>query len=235
VRLANSQPRAVVFFAAGFETTTAPTAAMLAEGLPDNLSILLSGRLTWPAVAMLLDSGTPGFDALVAPGHVSTVMGPEEWHSLSTARDSRRIAGFAPVLRRCTRHCASSWAAHAGQLLRGGRPGGNPTARASSGRSEVVDATWRGIFVIRARASRCTHMPRTTRGCAPSYESASRKRPDDAAGWCARVVLGKISQQCVLRGRPAPRSQIGPCMVRRRRPRIWWSSGIRERAAALPR
>ena len=32
----------VVFFAAGFETTTAPVAAMLAEGVPDNLSVLLS-------------------------------------------------------------------------------------------------------------------------------------------------------------------------------------------------
>ena len=35
--------------------TTAPVAAMLAEGAPDNLLVLLSGRLTWPAVAMLLD------------------------------------------------------------------------------------------------------------------------------------------------------------------------------------
>ncbi|MCP4302199.1 MAG: hydrogenase formation protein HypD, partial [Gammaproteobacteria bacterium] len=72
VRIAQNNPsRLVVFFAAGFETTTAPVAAMLAEGAPDNLLVLLSGRLTWPAVAMLLDSGTPGFDALVAPGHVS--------------------------------------------------------------------------------------------------------------------------------------------------------------------
>ena len=47
----------IAFFAAGFETTTAPVAAMLVEGVPDNLSLLLSGRLTWPAVAMLLDSG----------------------------------------------------------------------------------------------------------------------------------------------------------------------------------
>ena len=75
VRIARENPqRRVVFFAAGFETTTAPVAAMLAEGVPDNLSVLLAGRRTWPAVAMLLESGAPGFDALVAPGHVSTVM-----------------------------------------------------------------------------------------------------------------------------------------------------------------
>ena len=58
--LARQHPdRRVVFFAAGFETTTAPVASMLAEGAPENLLILLSGRLTWPAVAMLLDSGVP--------------------------------------------------------------------------------------------------------------------------------------------------------------------------------
>ena len=80
VKIAQENPgREVVFFAAGFETTTAPVAAMLLEGVPDNLLLLLSGRLTWPAVSMLLDSGEAGFDALVAPGHVATVMGPEEW------------------------------------------------------------------------------------------------------------------------------------------------------------
>ena len=50
VRIANDNPdRKVVFFAAGFETTTAPVAAMLAEGVPENLLVLLSGRLTWPS------------------------------------------------------------------------------------------------------------------------------------------------------------------------------------------
>ena len=59
VRIARENPqRQVVFFVAGFETTTAPVAAMLLEGIPDNLSLLLSCRLTWPAVAMLLDSGS---------------------------------------------------------------------------------------------------------------------------------------------------------------------------------
>ena len=48
-------------------------------GRADNLMFLMSGRRTWPAVAMLLDSGEPGFEALIAPGHVATVMGPEEW------------------------------------------------------------------------------------------------------------------------------------------------------------
>jgi hydrogenase expression/formation protein HypD len=54
---ADNPDRKVVFFAAGFETTTAPVASMLAQGVPDNLYLLLSGRRTWPAVAMLLETG----------------------------------------------------------------------------------------------------------------------------------------------------------------------------------
>ncbi|NOR51584.1 MAG: hydrogenase formation protein HypD, partial [Gammaproteobacteria bacterium] len=98
VEIARQAPdRTVVFFVAGFETTTSPVAAMVAEGIPDNLLLLMSGRLTWPAVAMLLESGTPGFHALVAPGHVATVMGSDEWqfvirqHHIPTA-----VAGFIP-------------------------------------------------------------------------------------------------------------------------------------------
>jgi hydrogenase expression/formation protein HypD len=68
VRIARANPeRPVVFLAAGFETTTAPCAAMLAEGAPDNLSVLLAGRRTWPIVAQLLESAA-AFDALVAQG-----------------------------------------------------------------------------------------------------------------------------------------------------------------------
>jgi hydrogenase expression/formation protein HypD len=98
VHIARQNPsRRVVFFAAGFETTTAPVAAMLAEGPPDNLLVLLSGRLTWPAVAMLLDSEKPGFDALIAPGHVSTVMGPEQWQFVVDQHDiPAAVAGFRP-------------------------------------------------------------------------------------------------------------------------------------------
>src|SRR4029077_1573132 len=156
VRIAREDPnRPVVFFAAGFETTTAPVAAMLAQGAPENLWALRAGRLTWPAVAMLLDSGQPGFDGLIAPGHVSTVMGPEEWafvpqqHRIPAAISGftaeSLLAGTYSVLRqllesRCfLDNCYP-------ELV---RPGGNPTARRHLHEvMQVVDANWRGIGVI---------------------------------------------------------------------------------------
>ena len=155
-RIARAHPdKPVVFFAAGFETTTAPVAAMLVEGAPENLLLLLSGRLTWPAIALLLESGQPGFDALVAPGHVATIMGPEEWafvvekHGIPAA-----VAGFTPesllaalysTLRQLQedRHFLDNCYP---ELV---RPGGNRAARRQLQQAlDVVDANWRGIGVI---------------------------------------------------------------------------------------
>lgn len=235
----------VVFFAAGFETTTTPVAAMLAEGVPDNLSILLSGRLTWPAVAMLLDSGTPGFDALIAPGHVSTVMGPEEWefvvkdHKIPAA-----VAGFTPESLLAAMYSTLR------QLIEGRcfldncypqlvRAGGNKSAQAHLATTmQVVDANWRGIGIIPASGYQLAEAYRShdARERFPTYADDARKRAGEMPPGCdcAQVVLGKLyPNQCRLFGTACkPRNPIGPCMVSDEGAcRIWWSAGIREPAA----
>jgi hydrogenase expression/formation protein HypD len=243
VRLARQEPdRTVVFFAAGFETTTAPVAAMLAEGAPDNLLVLLSGRLTWPAVALLLDSGTPGFDALIAPGHVSTVMGPEEWEFVVGDHDiPAAVAGFTPesllaamysVLRqfRDGRHFLDNCYP---QVV---RPGGNAEARRQLGEvMDVVDANWRGIGVIpkSGYALRPGYAAHDARRRFESYADDSRKRVGEMPPGCdcAQVVLGKIyPNQCRLYGKACtPRKPIGPCMVSDEGAcRIWWAAGMRD-------
>ncbi|MGI9246102.1 MAG: hydrogenase formation protein HypD [Steroidobacteraceae bacterium] len=234
--------RKVVFLAAGFETTTAPAAALLAQGLPDNLLFLMSGRLTWPAVAMLLDSGQPGFEALIAPGHVATVMGPEEWefvprdHGIPAA-----VAGFAPesllaalysVLRqklegRCfLDNCYP-------QVV---RPGGNAAAQRYRGETmDVVDANWRGIGSIPGSGFQLKpHLARhDSRTQLHSYTEMSRRRAGEMPPGCdcARVVLGRIyPNECRLFGLACtPRHPIGPCMVSDEGAcRIWWADGVRE-------
>jgi len=243
VRIARDNPdRQVVFFAAGFETTTAPVAAMLAEGVPDNLLVLLSGRLTWPAVAMLLESEAPGFDALIAPGHVSTVMGPEEWEFVVKKHDiPAAVAGFRPdtllaamysVLRqlRDGRHFLDNCYP---EVV---RPGGNAEARRQLNEvMQVGDANWRGVgiipesgFVLRDRYAEFD-----SRRKFQSYADESRKRVGEMPPGCdcARVVLGKIyPNQCRLYGLACtPRKPIGPCMVSDEGAcRIWWASGCRE-------
>ena len=243
VRIArDNTDRKVVFFAAGFETTTAPVAAMLAEGAPDNLLVLLSGRLTWPAVAMLLESGEPGFDALVAPGHVSTVMGPEEWEFVPARfHIPSAVAGFRPdtllqamysVLRQLQEREARLDNCYPEVV----RPGGNMTARRQlSEVMRVVDANWRGIGIIpnsgfELRPAFAAHDARKQ---FRPYADDSRKRVGEMPPGCdcARVVLGRIyPTECRLYGLACtPRKPVGPCMVSDEGAcRIWWAAGRRE-------
>ena len=245
VRIAEQNPYTpVVFFAAGFETTTAPVAAMLAEGVPKNLLILLSGRLTWPAVALLLNSEDPGFDALIAPGHVSTVMGPEEWqfvvdrHHLPAA-----VAGFTPVSLLAALYSTLRQLLDKRCFLDNCYPevvkaGGNSTAQRQLGETmDVVDANWRGVGIIESsgfqlNAAFSTHDARKQ---LPRYADQSRKRVGQMPQGCdcARVVLGKIyPNECQIYGLACtPRNPVGPCMVSEEGAcRIWWANGIRERA-----
>jgi hydrogenase expression/formation protein HypD len=234
--------REVVFFAAGFETTTAPVAALVAEGLPTNLSILLSGRLTWPAVAMLLNSDEPGFDALIAPGHVATIMGPEEWqfvvdkHQLPAAvagfSSESLLAAFYSVLRqvrddKCFLDNCYAEVAH---------PHGNKTAQRLLAQTlNVVDANWRGIGIIpqSGYALKPEFAAWDARLKFPDHTHPDRRRAGEMPPGCdcAKVVLGKIyPNQCRLFGAACtPRTPIGPCMVSDEGAcRIWWSGGIRD-------
>ncbi len=245
VKIAASNPdKTVVFFVAGFETTCAPVAAMLAEGVPDNLLLLMSGRLTWPAVAMLLDSDKPAFDALIAPGHVATIMGSEEWqfvvdrHHIPAA-----VAGFTPesllaatysVLRQLIEkkvfldNCYT-------QVV---KPAGNPMAQQLlQSTLKVVDATWRGIGIIPQSGLELTEKlaAHNARLHFPKYADEARKKAGAMPPGCdcAKVVLGKIiPTECRLYGVSCtPRNPIGPCMVSDEGAcRIWWSSGIRTKS-----
>jgi len=232
----------VVFFAAGFETTTAPVAAMLAQGVPANLLVLLSGRLTWPAVAMLLDSGEAGFNALVAPGHVATVMGPEEWqfvvdeHQLPTA-----IAGFTPESLLAATYSVLRQFIEANPFLDNCypelvRPGGNSSAKHHMNSVlDVVDASWRGVGIIpksgfSIKSALSKHDARIQ---FPSYDEENRRRKGQMPPGCdcASVVLGKIyPNECILYGAACtPQDPVGPCMVSDEGAcRIWWSTGVRE-------
>jgi len=245
VRIARSNPtRCVVFFAAGFETTMAPVAAMLAEGAPKNLFVLMSGRCTWPAVAMLLESGRPGFDALIAPGHVSTIMGPEEWafvperHKIPSA-----VAGFEPSSLLAAMYSVLQQYIDGEARLdncypEAVRPGGNPGARRYLQQvMRISDANWRGIGTIPDSGFTLTaeYQAFDARLHFPSYADDARKRVGEMPPGCdcAQVVLGKIyPNNCRLYGVACtPRHPIGPCMVSDEGAcRLWWASGIRDNA-----
>jgi hydrogenase expression/formation protein HypD len=236
----------IIFFAAGFETTTAPVAAMIAEGLPENLFILLSGRLTWPAVAMLLESGRPGFDALVAPGHVSTAMGPEEWHFVADKHNIPvAIAGFEPESMLAALYSVLRQKLE-GQIFLDNcyqqvvHKGGNVTARHFLNViMTITDSNWRGIGIIPESgfSLRPEYAGHDARLQFKDYSDDTRRRIGAMPPGCdcANVVLGKIySDQCRLYGTACkPEIPVGPCMVSDEGAcHIWWLSNRRHAAAS---
>ena len=192
---------------------------------------------------MLLDSGEPGFDALIAPGHVATVMGPEEWEFVVTRHHlPAAVAGFTPVSLLAAMYSTLRQILDGRQFLDNCypevvRPGGNLRARAQLARVlDVVDANWRGIGVIPASgfALNESYAAHDARRVWPVPAAERRRAGQMPAGCeCAKVVLGKIyPDQCKVYGLACtPRDPIGPCMVSDEGAcRIWWAAGKRRAA-----
>ena len=102
VKLAKSRPEAeVVFFAVGFETT-APANAMAvwqaARENVDNFSVLVAHVLVPPAMKAILDSPACRVQAFLAPGHVCTVVGYEDYFQFCDRyRVPIVVTGFEPL------------------------------------------------------------------------------------------------------------------------------------------
>ena len=241
VNVAKKNPeRTVVFFVAGFETTCAPVAAMLSEDIPKNLLLLMSGRLTWPAVKLLLDSDKPNFDALIAPGHVATIMGDEQWrfvsneHHIPTAvagfTSESLLRGLYSVLRQHLEknifldNCYTEVVQTHGNLK---------AKKLLANVFSIVDASWRGIGIIPNSGYELTDQlsAHNARHHFPEYENQARKNAGKMPPGCdcAKVILGKIKpNECALYGHScSPKSPVGPCMVSDEGAcKIWWDSGI---------
>ena len=165
LKIARENPgRQVVFFGVGFETT-APANAMAVwtakrEGLT-NFSMLVSHVLVPPAIRMLLRSATNRVQGFIAPGHVCTVMGYQEYEDL--AREFRApivVGGFEPVdlleaIAMLVDQLEAGEARVENQYVRSVTRQGNVAAqRRMMEVFEVVDHRWRGIGEIPASGYR---------------------------------------------------------------------------------
>ena len=231
--------RQFVFFAVGFETTMAPVAAMLEQGIPDNLLLLLSGRRTWPALASLLACGKTSLDALIAPGHVATIMGANEWqfvisqHQLPCAiagfSDTSLLAALYSVLRQ--QHEDRFFIDNCYAELVNNN--GNPSARQCLERQlDIIPANWRGLGEIQASgyALKPCWQQHDARQYFPAADYNTRKHAGamPAGCDCSRVVSGQIyPDQCRLYETACtPTTPIGPCMVSDEGAcHIWWAGG----------
>jgi len=161
LKVARALPaRRVVFLGVGFETT-APANAMAIwqaarEGLK-NFSMLASHVLVPPAMRLLLESPGHRVQAFIAPGHVCTVMGYEEYEKL--CREFHVpivVGGFEPLdlleaISMLVAQLEEGRAEVENQYVRSVAREGNRAAREIMKKVfEVSDRKWRGIGPIPA-------------------------------------------------------------------------------------
>ncbi len=225
VRVAEKYPeRQVVFFAVGFETT-APVnggAVAVAENAGiENFSILNAMVRIPPAVDTLLANPRCGIDAVLAPGHVCTVTGFEEYESISSRhRTPVVVTGFEPV-------DLLQGILAAVEMLEAGRiavVNRYPRAVSREGNSRarelidtmftIADRNWRGLgivpksgFVLRDRYQRFDALRR--------FELTAETCTPDGRCIGSQILIGVSEPSgCPEFGRACtPEHPLGPMMV----------------------
>ena len=216
--------REVVFVGVGFETTT-PLVAMAikrakAMGL-SNFTVFAAHKNMPGALELLVGDPTLELDALILPGHVSTIIGAEPYRFLAEKYGIPGvITGFEPVdvlqgIAMLVRQLHEGRAEIEIAYARGVMPEGNPVALAAIGEVfETCTATWRGLGDIPGSGYRI-------RDEFADFDAVRRFEPDveptrDPKGCrCGDVLRARIApNECPLfRTVCTPENPVGPCMV----------------------
>lgn len=225
INLAKANPeRQIVFIGVGFETTTPLIAATLERVAAlnlENFSVIGAHKRVPPALEVLVNDPQVTLDALILPGHVSTILGVEPYEFLSSQYGiPGAITGFEPVdvlqgiamlLEQLHRGEAQIQIAY----MRGVREEGNPTARAAIDRMfEISDATWRGLGAIPGSGYRIRD-EYARYDAKRRFELEVEKTIEPKGCRCGDVLRGVISPNgCPLFGKVCvPENPVGPCMV----------------------
>lgn len=216
--------REVVFVGVGFETTT-PLVAMAikrakAMGL-SNFTVFAAHKNMPGALELLVGDPTLELDALILPGHVSTIIGAEPYRFLAEKYGIPGvITGFEPVdvlqgIAMLVRQLHEGRAEIEIAYARGVMPEGNPVALAAIDEVfETCTATWRGLGDIPGSGYRI-------RDEFANFDAVRRFEPDveptrDPKGCrCGDVLRARIApNECPLfRTACTPENPVGPCMV----------------------
>jgi len=222
LKIAKENPdKNVVFFSIGFETTTAPTAALIEMGLPKNVYILTSQKLTPEIMEVLVKDSEVGVDAFVAPGHVSAIVGANAWRVFPEKYGIPTVvAGFEPenlllailkILVQLKEKRAELENVYRGVV----KPEGNRRAQELMYKYfKKATVNWRGIGRIPESGlelkDEYSHIDAKKVFSLPEIEE--EKVPGCI---CDRIVLGKAyPKDCKLFGTACtPSRPKGPCMV----------------------
>lgn len=220
----NNPDKHVVFISVGFETTTPIISAAIKRAAAlelENFSIYAANKTVPNALRAIADDPAIQIDALILPGHVSTIIGCEPYQFLADEfHIPGVVTGFEPLdvlqgifllLEQLAKGEANIDIAY----TRGVQPKGNQTAvDAIYEVFEPTDAQWRGLGLI----------PGTGLEIRPEFAQFNALKrlelhppePRETKGCqCGDVLRGAmLPYECRLFGRTCtPEHPIGPCMV----------------------
>ena len=216
--------RPVIFVGVGFETTT-PLVAMAikrakAAGL-QNFTVFAAHKNMPGALDVLMGDPELKVDALILPGHVSTIIGMEPYRFLAEKYGIPGvITGFEPLdvlqgIAMLMRQLHEGRAEIENAYARGVMPKGNPIALAAIDEVfETCTATWRGLGPIEGSGYRI-------RDEFAQFDALARFAPEveetrEPRGCrCGDVLRGIMApNECPLfRTVCSPENPVGPCMV----------------------
>ena len=226
--------RRVVFLAVGFETTAPATALLalqaLAEGL-SNLELLVCHVRVPPVLDQMLGDPACRVQAVLAAGHVCTVMGAAEYGELvERHRRPIVITGFSAEellggILAAVRQLEAGEQRLENAYQPAVKPAGNPGGQALIARVfEAVDTPWRGLGVIPAGGYRLRppfdRLNATGPGPRPTATATATAQATTAPGLADPCPAGLVLQglikphQCPQFGRGCtPDRPLGAPMV----------------------
>ncbi len=226
IRGAAELGRPSAFLAVGFETTCPAYASpLVSDKVPPNLFLILAGRLTPPAARYAVERvGT--VSGVIAPGHVSTIIGAGAWSFLPHDFGIPTVvAGFEPIdvliaVAMILRQLVMGKTELEVEYSRAVSWNGNRRALSLLDKAmDIVDAAWRGIGFIPSSGYKLK--PAFSRYDA--FEEFGLREPT-SADWvndllpgciCGKVILGvsKPTECKLFLKQCTPGTPYGPCMV----------------------
>ncbi len=214
----------VVFVGVGFETTTPLVAAAIkraaARGL-ENFSVFAAHKNMPGALEAIVSDPRLKVDALILPGHVSTIIGIKPYKFLAEAYGVPGvITGFEPVdvlqgIAMIMRQLHEGRSEIEIAYARGVMPQGNPVALAAIEEVfETCTATWRGLgdipgsgYRIREQYARFDAVRRFSPEVEPTRDPKGCRCGDVLRGIMAPSECPLFRKVCT------PENPVGPCMV----------------------
>ncbi|MFH1233227.1 MAG: hydrogenase formation protein HypD [Patescibacteria group bacterium] len=208
----------LVFFGLGFETTAPMTAYAIKKGL----TVYSTHKLFLPAMEALLKIGELKIDGYICPGHVSTIIGTEQYKSMKVPQV---IAGFTPedilmAVYMLLKQILNNKTLVENEYLRSVKKHGNPKAyQEIFDVFDVADGNWRGFGVISRSGLEIKNKYKKFnakikyKNILDQVDFSFSRKP--TACKCGEIIRGlKNPQECLLFKKVCtPDNPVGPCMV----------------------